>query len=119
MFADRRLLRLSLAGLLLVVPQFLGSVFLVEVLHSGSGMALPAAAALLALTQLLGALGRLGVGAWSDRAASRLSPLRIVAAAVGVGFEHAGWPAMLVLGAIAAAGALLALRRLREPVPAG
>jgi MFS family permease len=187
--ADRRLLRLSLAGLLLVVPQFLGAVFLVEVLHSGSGMALPAAAALLALTQVLGALGRLGVGVWSDRTASRLRPLRVVAGAVGVGFalaaatasgpaalvaavlvpaaalaiswnglvftaagefappgraatamavsntanyvsaastpvlgglvaEHAGWSAMLVLGTIAAAGALLALRRLREAVPA-
>jgi predicted MFS family arabinose efflux permease len=188
--ADRRLLQLSLAGLLLVVPQFLGSVFLVEVLHSGSGMAQPAAAALLALTQVLGALGRLGVGVWSDRTASRLRPLRIVAGAIGVGFalaaatatgpaalvaailvpaaalaiswnglvftaagefappgraatamavsntanyvsaavtpvlgglvaEHAGWPAMLVLGAIGAAGALFALRRLREAVPAG
>ena len=37
----------------------------------------------------------------------------------GLVAEHAGWPAMLVLGAIAAAGALIALRRLREPVPAG
>ena len=37
----------------------------------------------------------------------------------GLVAEYAGWPAMLVLGAVAAAGALLALRRLREPVPAG
>jgi len=36
----------------------------------------------------------------------------------GLVAEHAGWSAMLVLGAIAAAGALLALRRLREAVPA-
>jgi MFS family permease len=36
----------------------------------------------------------------------------------GLVAEHAGWSAMLVLGTIAAAGALLALRRLREAVPA-
>lgn len=188
--ADRRLQRLSAAGLLLVVPQFLGSVFLVEVLHTGSGMPLAAAGALLALTQVLGAAGRLGNGFWSDRVGSRLRPLRIVAALVAVGFgaaallqpgpvvllavvlvpaaalaiswnglvftaagelappgraatamavsntanylaaaatpvvgglvaQAAGWPAMLALGTVAAALALLTLRGLREPGDAG
>ena len=42
--ADGRLLRLSLAGALLVVPQFLGSVFLVELLHTGRGVAAGTAA---------------------------------------------------------------------------
>jgi MFS family permease len=83
---DRRLLRLSLAGLLLVVPQFLGTVFMVEVLHEGAGLSLALAGGLLALTQVLGALGRLGNGAWSDRVGSRLGPLRIVALAVAAGF---------------------------------
>jgi len=82
---DRRLLRLSLAGALLVVPQFLGSVLLVEVLRS-RGVSAGSAAALLALTQALGALGRLGSGWWSDRVGSRLGPLRTVAIAIGVGF---------------------------------
>lgn len=99
LLADRRLLRLSLAGLLLVVPQFLGSVFLVEVLHgadvlapaeaqggTGTGISLALAGGLLALTQVLGALGRLGNGFWSDRAGSRLGPLRVIAGAVAVGF---------------------------------
>ncbi len=85
---DRRLLRLSAAGLLLVVPQFVGSVLLVEVLIDGGTAAGPAAG-LLALTQLLGAAGRLGNGAWSDRAGSRLGPLRIVAAVVAAGFTAA------------------------------
>jgi predicted MFS family arabinose efflux permease len=84
--ADRRLLRLSLAGMLLVVPQFLGSVFMVEVLHDGSGLPLALAGGLLALAQVLGALGRLGNGVWSDRARSRLGPLRIVALTVMAGF---------------------------------
>lgn len=85
---DRRLLRLSLAGALLVVPQFLGSALLVEVLLDG-GLSLAVAGALLALTQALGALGRLGNGWWSDRVASRLGPLRIVAVAVAIGFTLA------------------------------
>jgi MFS family permease len=187
--ADPRLQRLSLAGFLLVVPQFLGSVFLVEVLHEGSGVPLAVAGALLAVTQVLGALGRLVNGAWSDRVGSRLGPLRIVAVAVAAGFalaalvrpgpvvllavvlvpaaalaiswnglvfttagelappgraatamavsntanyvaaagapalgglvaEFAGWSAMLALGALAAAAALLALRRLADPATA-
>jgi MFS family permease len=187
--ADPRLLRLSLAGLLLVVPQFLGSVFLVELLNSAAGVSLATAGALLALTQVLGAAGRLANGAWSDRAGRRIRPLRIVAGAVAAGFalaalvlagpavlvaavlvpaaalaiswnglvftaagelappgraatamavsntanyvsaavtpaagglvaEHAGWPTMLALGGLAAAGALLALRTLAEPVAA-
>ncbi|WP_232660785.1 MFS transporter [Pseudonocardia sp. TRM90224] len=184
--ADTRLLRLSLAGFLLVVPQFLGSVFMVEVLHDGAGMSLALAGSLLALTQVLGAAGRLGNGVWSDRARARIGPLRIVALAValtwalsaaleggpapllavvlvpaaalaiswnglvftaagelapegraatamavsntanyvaaavtpalgGLVAQLTGWPAMLLMGAIAAAAALLALRGLAEP----
>lgn len=86
--ADRRLLRLSLAGGLLVVPQFLGSVFLVELLHTGRGVAAGTAAALLSVTQLLGAAGRLGNGVWSDRA-GRMRPLRIVALMIAAGFTAA------------------------------
>jgi MFS family permease len=83
--ADRRLLRLSLTGALLVVPQFLGSVLLVELLHTGRGVAAGTAAALLSVAQVLGAAGRLGNGVWSDRA-GRLRPLRIVALAIAVAF---------------------------------
>jgi predicted MFS family arabinose efflux permease len=83
---DRRLLRLSVAGLLLVVPQFLGSVFLVEVLHDGAGVPLGLAGGLLALTQVLAAAGRLANGFWSDRAGNRLGPLRVIAITIVVGF---------------------------------
>lgn len=107
---DRRLLRLSLAGLLLVVPQFLGSVFLVEVLHDGAGVPLGTAGALLAATQLLGAAGRLGAGYWSDRAASRLGPLRVIALTIVVGFGLSAavqpGPAVLLAAVLAPAAAL-------------
>ncbi len=109
LLADRRLLRLSLAGLLLVVPQFLGSVFLVEVLQS-AGLSLALAGGLLALTQALGAAGRLGNGFWSDRAGSRLGPLRVIAAAVAVGFGLAAvlepGPAPLLAAVLVPAAAL-------------
>ena len=108
--ADSRLLRLSLAGFLLVVPQFLGSVFLVEVLHDGAGMSLTVAGVLLAVTQVLGAAGRLANGAWSDRVGSRLGPLRIVAVAIAVGFGLAAalepGPAPLLAAVLVAAAAL-------------
>lgn len=121
--ADRRLLRLSLAGMLLVVPQFLGSVFLVEVLHgradglspagaqdSTAGVSLALAGGLLALTQVLGAVGRLGNGFWSDRSGSRLGPLRAVAVAVAVGFALAAvlepGPAPLLAAVFGPAAAL-------------
>ncbi|MGD9526539.1 MFS transporter [Pseudonocardia sp.] len=82
---DRRLLRLSLAGALLVVPQFVGSTLLVEVLLAG-GITAATAGLLLASTQVLGAAGRLANGWWSDRVGSRLGPLRIVAILTAVGF---------------------------------
>lgn len=83
---DARLLRVSVAGMLLVVPQFLGSTFLVEVLVGDGGVAATTAGTLLALTQLLAAFGRLGWGVWSDRVGSRLRPLRVAAVAVATGF---------------------------------
>lgn len=88
-YADRRLVRLSLASGLLVVPQVLGSTFLVELLHSGHGISLALAGGLLALTQGLGAAGRIGAGVWSDRVGSRLRPLRVVAIVIVAGYALA------------------------------
>jgi MFS family permease len=107
---DRRLQRLSLTGGLLVVPQFLGSVLTVELLHTGRGVAVGAAAALLSVAQVLGAAGRLGNGAWSDRA-GRLRPLRIVAGAIAAGFAvtaaaFAAAPTPVLAAALVVAAAL-------------
>ncbi|MGQ0573996.1 MAG: MFS transporter [Pseudonocardia sp.] len=106
---DRRLLRLSLAGALLVVPQFVGSALLVEVLLAG-GLTLAVAGGLLGLTQALGALGRLGNGWWSDRVGNRLGPLRIVAVATAAGFGLAAalqpGPAPLLAAVLVPAAAL-------------
>lgn len=83
---DRRLIRLSAASGLLVVPQFTAAALMVELLHEHRGVAVGVAAGLFAAAQVAGAFGRLGVGAWSDRVGSRLGPLRLVSAAVAVGF---------------------------------
>lgn len=73
--------RLHAASTLLVVPQFAISgfsmVYLVSVRHWDP----IAAGRLLFVAQLLGAFGRIGAGAWSDRVASRLTPMRQLAVA--------------------------------------
>ena len=69
-----------------MVPQFLGSVFLVEVLRS-RGLSLVLAGGLLALSPPLG----------------------------GLVAQSLGWSAMLAMGTVTAIGALVALHRLTEP----
>ena len=81
---DRRLLRIHASSVLLVVPQFTVLTFSLVWLVSEQGWSLVSAGVVVAVAQVLGALGRLGVGAWSDRVGSRMRPLRIVAVAVTV-----------------------------------
>ncbi|MDK8172880.1 MFS transporter [Curtobacterium citreum] len=70
--------RVHAVSVLLVVPQFTlstyGLVWLV-----GLGWSTPAAGLLVGASQFVGAVGRILVGAWSDRAGSRVGPLRVVA----------------------------------------
>ena len=82
----RPLWRLSLAAGLLVVPQFTVGALLVEYLHDDRGLAVTVAAGVLSVAQLASALGRLGVGAWSDRTGSRVRPLRSVGLATAAAF---------------------------------
>ncbi|MBW4715725.1 MFS transporter [Saccharothrix obliqua] len=80
------LLRLSTAGAFLVVPQFTAATLMVELLHNHRGLAAGTAATLLAAAQVLGGLGRLGAGAWSDRTGNRLGPLKTMAATTAAAF---------------------------------
>lgn len=50
-------------------------VWLIKNLH----WSVAAAGGLVTLSQLLGALGRIMVGRWSDRIGSRMRPVRIIA----------------------------------------
>lgn len=79
--ASSALLRIHLVSILLVVPQFALSTFGLVWFTVGFGWSPLAAGALVAVSQFAGAAGRIIVGLWSDRAMSRLRPLRIVAIA--------------------------------------
>ena len=76
--------RLHAAGALLVVPQFAVAAFSFDFLVRAAGWTAVAAGGLLAAAQVAGAAARLGAGVWSDRAGSRLGPLRLIAGGVAV-----------------------------------
>ncbi|WP_218580087.1 MFS transporter [Nocardia cyriacigeorgica] len=75
------LLRIHAVSVLLVFPQATVWTFALLWLHRDIGWSLPVAGVLVTATQMLGAAGRIGAGAWSDRVGSRLGPLRSVAIA--------------------------------------
>ena len=76
--------RIHAASGLLVIPQFAVTVFAFDYLVNALGWSITDAGALLAVTQLAGAGSRLLVGWWSDRAGSRLGPMRLVALTIGL-----------------------------------
>lgn len=78
---DSTLWRIHAVSILLVFPQATLWTFGLMWLHRDLGWSPVAAGVLMTVTQLLGAAGRIGAGAWSDRAGNRLGPLRQVAVA--------------------------------------
>jgi sugar phosphate permease len=76
--------RLHGASSLLVVPQFAVAAFALEFLVTQRHWGTVEAGRLLFGFQLLGALGRVAAGRWSDYVGSRLAPMRWVAAAAAV-----------------------------------
>jgi MFS family permease len=73
--------RIHAVSVLLVVPQALVWTFALVWLMSEHGWSPAAAGALVAASQILGALGRIAAGRWSDVMGARLRPIRIIAAA--------------------------------------
>ncbi|WP_030148447.1 MFS transporter [Mycetocola saprophilus] len=73
------LARIHAVSALLVVPQTALSTFGLVWLIVDQGWSALAAGALVAVSQLLGAFGRIAVGVLSDRVGSRLQPLRWIA----------------------------------------
>jgi sugar phosphate permease len=93
--------RIHAASALLVVPQFTVATFALVFLIDARGWDATSAGRLLAVTQLGGAASRLGAGYWSDRAGSRMRPMRILAVSTAIG--------MIALAAAAAAGSAAAV----------
>ncbi|TSE01258.1 MFS transporter [Skermania sp. ID1734] len=87
---DATLWRIHGVSVLLVIPQATVWTFALVWLNHDVGMSLPVAGALVTVTQVLGALGRIGAGAWSDRVGSRMGPLRRVAIAAVVSMGALG-----------------------------
>lgn len=102
-----QLWRIHATSILLVVPQYVVWTFALVWLMTDRGWTAAAAGVLVTVTQILGALGRMSVGALSDRVGSRMRPLRWVAATATVsmmGLGIADWfdsPAAIVLLVVA------------------
>ena len=78
---SRLLWRIHAASVLLVVPQAVVWTFALVWLMTERGWSPASAGTLVTVAQILGALGRIAAGRWSDRVGSRLRPIRIIAGA--------------------------------------
>lgn len=76
--------RIHVASALLMVPQTVVFTFMLVWLIEARGWSVAAAGALVSVSQLFGALGRIVVGRWSDRLGSRTAPIRKIAAAAAI-----------------------------------
>jgi MFS family permease len=96
--------RIHAASGLLVIPQFAITVFAFDYLVHGLGWTIGAAGLLVAATQVGAAGSRLVAGWWSDRARSRLGPMRRVAVTIGLSMS-----ALALLGLAGTGWAVVAL----------
>ncbi|WP_340688804.1 MFS transporter [Amycolatopsis coloradensis] len=96
------------ASALLVVPQFAVSAFTPVYLVTVHGWTAASAGWFVGAVQILGALGRIASGYWSDRVGSRLRPMRRLAVASAavmllVALGDATWPWLVLLALVLAA----------------
>ncbi|HET9889133.1 MAG TPA: MFS transporter [Mycobacterium sp.] len=73
--------RIHAVAALMMMPQTVTVTFMLVWLIKNLHWSVAAAGGLVTLSQLLGALGRVAVGRWSDRLGSRMRPVRYIAAA--------------------------------------
>lgn len=71
--------RIHAVSALLMMPQTVTVTFMLVWLINHHGWSVAEAGGLVTISQLLGALGRVAVGRWSDRVGSRMRPVRIIA----------------------------------------
>ncbi len=84
----------TVAGLMMV-PQTVTVTFMLVWLIRNLHWSVAAAGSLVTLSQLLGALGRVMVGRWSDRVGSRMRPVRIIAVGAAVTLFLLAWADLL------------------------
>ncbi len=73
--------RIHLVSALLMMPQAVTVTFMLVWLIDHHGWSVAAAGGVVTVSQLLGALGRIVVGRWSDRTGSRMRLVRVIAIA--------------------------------------
>jgi MFS family permease len=76
--------RIHAVSVLLVVPQVMVWTFALVWLMSDRGWSAASAGTLVTVAQVLGALGRVAAGRWSDLVGSRLRPIRTIALAAAI-----------------------------------
>ncbi|GBG36430.1 MFS transporter [Mycobacterium montefiorense] len=76
---------------LMMMPQTVTVTFMLVWLIKNLHWSVAAAGSLVTLSQLLGALGRVAVGRWSDRIGSRMRPVRIIAACAAATLFLLAW----------------------------
>ncbi len=102
------LLRIHAVSILLVIPQFTVSIFGLVWLITEHQVAPVVAGLIVGSSQFVGAVGRIGVGVWSDRVGSRMRPLRwialaaVAAIAVLAAFDGAHSPIAIAVVVVAA-----------------
>ena len=101
--------RIHAASVLLMVPQPVVLTFMLVWFMNDHGFSAAGAGALVGVSQLLGALGRIGAGRWADHIGSRMRPLRILAVATTVVMlalaltDHLEWPVAVPIMVLASA----------------
>ncbi|SON62593.1 putative MFS-type transporter [Mycobacterium simulans] len=76
--------RIHVVSALLMMPQTATVTFMLVWLMNHHGWSTAAAGGLVTISQLLGAVGRVAVGRWSDRVGSRMRPVRVIAIAAAL-----------------------------------
>lgn len=100
--------RIHLASALLMIPQTVVLTFMLVWLIKSHGFSIASAGVLVSVSQLLGALGRIAVGRWSDHLGSRMRPIRIVAVVAALVMillavtDHLHWAMAVTLMVVAA-----------------
>ncbi|OBA82372.1 MFS transporter [Mycobacterium sp. 1164966.3] len=83
--------RIHAVSALLMMPQTVTATFMFVWLVNNLHWSVAAAAGLVTLSQMLGALGRIMVGRWSDRIGSRMRPVAIIAATAALTLFLLAW----------------------------
>ena len=97
LYRGRVLWRIHAASALLMVPQPVVLTFMLVWFVGRHDMSMAWAGVLVGISQILGALGRVAAGRWSDRIGSRMRPLRKICVATAAVMmvlaftDHVGW----------------------------